>query len=90
MLKRAALLSWIVSGAAAIAQAQPAAPTAPAPGTLKFDVASVRVVDPSSATNRGGRSGGGGKGGGGRAMTGKSFPEYDSEAGPWYMDDPTS
>lgn len=23
-------------------------------------------------------------------VTGKSFPEYDSEAGPWYMDDPTS
>ncbi len=41
MVKRAALFSWIMMGAAVMAPAQVPAPTAPAPGALKFDVASV-------------------------------------------------
>jgi uncharacterized protein (TIGR03435 family) len=41
-------------GTAAIAPAQVPAPTAPAPGALKFDVASVKVVDRSTLTDRGG------------------------------------
>jgi uncharacterized protein (TIGR03435 family) len=47
MVKRAALLSWIVFGTAATALAQVPAPTVSAPATPKFDAASVKVIDMS-------------------------------------------
>ncbi len=60
MLKCAAVFSSIgLNAAMALAQAQVPAPTVLAPGALKFDVASVRVIQPT------GRPGGGGRGIGG-------------------------
>jgi uncharacterized protein (TIGR03435 family) len=55
MVKHAGLFSWIVLGGA-VAIAQIPAPTASAPGTPNFDVASVKIVDTNSLNGRG-RSG---------------------------------
>jgi uncharacterized protein (TIGR03435 family) len=58
MVKYAGLFSWIVLGAAvALAQIP-----APASGTPKFDVASVKIVDTSRSNGRGGNGPSGGPG----------------------------
>lgn len=69
MVKRAALLSWIVFGTVAMALAQVPVPTASASGTPKFDVASVKIVDRNSISG-GGRGGRGGASGGHGGWTG--------------------
>ena len=76
MLKRAALMSWIVFGTAAMALAQVPVPAASASGTPKFDVASVKIVDMNlGGGGRGGRGGGGGGGGRGGTTGGPGTSE---------------
>ncbi len=65
MVKRAALLLWLVFGAAAMALAQAPVPTAS--GTPKFDAASVKIVDINTLA----AGGGGGRGGRGGAIGGR-------------------